>query len=70
MLICARGGGDVHAHIDIRDVDAANFSLQTTRLGLYILYTPSGLNSTGGGARMIQRRKRKVGCRIFSTARA
>jgi hypothetical protein len=37
-------------NIDIREVDAANFSLQTTRLGLYILYTPSGLNSTGGGA--------------------
>jgi hypothetical protein len=34
----------------------------------HIYYTrPSGLNSTGGGARMIQRRKRKVGCRIFST---
>lgn len=26
------------------------FSLRTTRLGLYILYTPSGLNWTGGGA--------------------
>jgi hypothetical protein len=34
------GGGDVHAHINIRDVDAANFSLQTTRLGSYILHTP------------------------------